>query len=209
MPAEKSKSKTRFGALILAAGLSSRMDGFKPLAEIGGKPLLQHALDLFRECGVEEIVTVAGYRAEILLPLLEAASCRYVVNEDYHDGMFSSIRKGVAELQSKCDAFFLLPVDIPCVCPATVRQLQKKYTADSSSLVYHPEFQSRRGHPPLIDAGLIDRIIAYTGKQGMRGFLRGYEDRAVTVPVDDPFIRLDVDTVEDLRHLEKEKSKYC
>jgi len=208
VPAKRSESNKRIGALILAAGLSSRMDGYKPLLEINKKKLIEHALELFKNTGVEEIVTVVGFRAEKLIPIIKAASSRYVVNENYQDGMFSSIQKGVAELRNICEAFFLLPVDIPCVRKTTIQQLLKVFELDSSILVFYPEFQSKRGHPPLVSSNLIDHIIAYTGDEGMRGFLRGYENRAASIPVADPFVLRDIDTVEDFSRLKEELSKF-
>jgi len=184
------------------------MDGFKPLVEVAGKPFIEHAIDLFRDSGVGDIVVVIGHRAETMIPVLEAASCHYVVNDNYQNGMLSSIQKGVMELEDACDAFFLLPVDIPCVRTATIRQLMQTFAADPSTLVCYPAFQSRRGHPPLIDSSLIDHVIAHTGEEGMRGVLREYEDRAVTVPVADPFIRLDVDTAEAFSRLTEKLSKF-
>jgi molybdenum cofactor cytidylyltransferase len=208
VPTEEKSNQLRTGALILAAGRSSRMGEFKPLLEIDGISLLDHALALFRNTGVEEIVTVIGYRSETLIPIIERAASRYVVNDNYQYGMFSSIQKGVAELKDKCDVFFLLPVDIPCVRTDTVRQLLEQYYKNSSALVCYPQFDSRRGHPPLIAGSLIDHIISYAGEGGMRGLLRRYEDQAITVPVTDPFLLLDVDTKQDLFRLENEIKKY-
>lgn len=198
----------RIGALILAAGRSSRMDGFKPLLEINGKSLVENAINLFKNARVNEIVTVIGYRSEDLIPIVERTASRYVVNEDYQNGMFSSIQKGVVELKDKCDAFFMLPVDIPCVRTATVRQLLETYSENPSVLVYYPEFNSRRGHPPLIAGSLIDPIISYNGEGGMRGLLKRYADQAIDLPVTDPFVRLDIDTRQDLFLLENEIKKY-
>lgn len=208
MPTEGTSNQLRIGALILAAGRSSRMGEFKPLLEIDGTSLIEHALALFRNTGVEEIVTVIGYRSETLIPIIERAAARYVVNENYQKGMFSSIQKGVAELKDKCDVFFLLPVDIPCVRTATVRQLLAQYYENSSALVCYPQFDARRGHPPLIAASLIDHVISYVGEGGMRGLLRRYEDQTITVPVTDPFMLLDVDTKQDFLRLENELKKY-
>ena len=208
MPTEGTGNQLRLGALILAAGRSSRMDEFKPLLKINGTSLIEHALALFRNTGVEEIVTVIGYRSETLIPIIERAASRYVVNENYQNGMFASIQKGVAELKGKCDGFFLLPVDIPCVRTATVSQLLARYYENSSALVCYPQFDARRGHPPLIAGSLIDHVISYDGEGGMRGFLRRYEDHAITVPVADPFTLLDVDTKQDFLRLENELKKY-
>ncbi|KPJ97870.1 MAG: hypothetical protein AMJ60_10060 [Desulfobacterales bacterium SG8_35] len=200
-------AEKRIGALILAAGFSSRMTGFKPLLEINGKTLAEHAIGLFQISGIAEIVTVLGYRSEDLIPLVNAASSRYVINDNYQAGMFSSIKQGVRQLRETCDAFFLLPVDIPFVRSATIRQLLDAFNKNPATLICYPVFQAKRGHPPLIACSLADRILAHGGQDGMRGFLRQYEDRALMVSVDDPFIRMDIDTNEDLSRIQNELQK--
>lgn len=191
----------RLGAIILAGGLSSRMQGFKPLLQIGEKTAIEHGVTLFLEAGVTDIVTVLGYRADELTPLVKTLSSRCVFNGLYLDGMFSSVRAGVRALPQGCDAFYLLPVDIPLVQPATLQQLSEGLSQDPSLLVCYPCFQSKRGHPPLISAGLAKEIIAYDGKHGMRGYLRKYNERSLNILVDDPFVVMDVDTQEDLAAL--------
>jgi CTP:molybdopterin cytidylyltransferase MocA len=195
-------NQLKAAAVIPAAGLSSRMQAFKPLVKMGGKTIVEHVVEIFRSSGIDDIVVVAGHRFEELIPLVEAASCNCVVNHNFHDGMFSSIQRGVQELKDRCDAFFLLPVDIPLVRPDTIQHLLDEFFRNPSALICYPEFQLRRGHPPLIHGNLIDPILAYDGQDGMRGLLSRYEDRAVNVPVNDPFIRMDVDTPEDLFLLE-------
>jgi molybdenum cofactor cytidylyltransferase len=208
VPTGGTDNKLRIGALILAAGQSSRMCEFKPLLEINGTSFIKHALYLFRNTGVKEIVTVIGHRFEELIPIIEEVSCHYVVNESYQVGMFSSIKKGTVELSDKCEAFFLLPVDIPCVRTATIKKLLETYSENPSTLVCYPQFEARRGHPPLIASSLINHILAHTGEGGMRRLLRNVKDQAINVPVDDPFVRLDVDTQEDFFRLKNEMKKY-
>lgn len=191
----------RFGALVLAAGLSSRMDGCKPLLHIGDKTLLEHAVGLFAGVGIESIVTVIGHRAEELIPAVDAAGSIYVINNTYHEGMFSSIQRGVKKLQGMCDAFFLLPVDIPLVLPGTVKTLREAFRSNPSILVCYPQFKSRRGHPPLINNLLAYHILSYGGAGGMRRFLSSYRDQAIDVQVEDPSIHLDADSPRDLEVL--------
>ena len=194
----------RIGALILAAGLSSRMRESKPLLEIRGKRLVDHAIGLFRSAGIENIVTVAGHRAKELISVVESASSRVVVNGNYEDGMFSSIRRGAEELNGTCDAFFLLPVDIPFVQVSTIQRLLDEFSKGSSILVCYPMYESRRGHPPLIDSSLIPQVLAHDGEGGLRGLLSKYDSQSISVPVEDPFVRMDVDTQEDVLRLKKE-----
>ena len=186
------------GAIILAAGFSTRMKRFKPLLRIDEKTFLEHAITLFKKAGVADIVTVVGHLSEKVIPAVNTASSRYVINENYRDGMFSSIQTGVKALRRPCEAFFLLPVDIPLVLPATIRQLSDAFHKHTSAMVCYPQFQSKRGHPPLINSQLIDPILSYNGQGGLRALLRRYENQAISVPVQDPFIRLDADTPTDL-----------
>lgn len=58
-------------AFILAAGLGTRLrpltdDRPKPMVEIGGKPMIDHALDALAGAGVKRCVVNTHYRAEIL-----------------------------------------------------------------------------------------------------------------------------------------------
>lgn len=198
----------KISALILAAGFSSRLEGFKPLLQVGGQTFLARAIGLFHLAGIEDIVTVVGHRAHELLPVVQGTASRHVFNVLYHDGMFSSVQTGLRALRDAGDAFFLLPVDIPLVRPSTVRKLVDAFYRHSAPPVCYPRFQSRRGHPPLINTGLTDQILNYDVQGGLRGLLRSYDDQAIDINVGDPFIRLDVDTREDLMVLRKKYSQY-
>ena len=200
-------AEQRIGALVLSAGFSSRMNEFKPLLELDGKTLLEHAIGLFKAAGIENITTVLGHRAEELPPILESASSTYVINENYQDGMFSSIQCGVRELRKTSDAFFLLPVDIPFVRPTTIRRLLEEFHNNTAAIVCYPQFRERRGHPPLINSSIADEILAYDGNGGMRELLGKYRDQAVMVTVDDPFTLMDIDTEKDFNLLQDELFK--
>ncbi|MDJ0804633.1 MAG: nucleotidyltransferase family protein [Desulfobacterales bacterium] len=195
--------KGKFSAIILAAGFSSRMAEFKPLIRIGEKSFVEHAIALFRTAGIEDIVTVLGHRAPEVAPVVQRAASRGVINANYADGMYSSIKTGLKAIQPSCDAFFLLPVDIPLVRPSTVRQLAVAFAKHPAPSVCYPLFQSTRGHPPLINGELVGAILSYDGDGGLRAFLRRHEEQSIAIPVDDPFIRLDADTPEDLLRLKE------
>jgi CTP:molybdopterin cytidylyltransferase MocA len=179
-------------AIVLAAGLSSRMGRFKPLLPLGGATVLERVVGLYREAGVREVKVVLGHRAEELLPLLRGWGMSPVVNPDYREGMFGSVAAGVASLSPGVEAFFMHPVDIPLVRPETVRALGQALARDRASVIY-PTFRGRRGHPPLISAGLAGALRSWRGPEGLRGFLRGYEGQALELAVADEFILRDMD----------------
>ena len=189
----------RFGAVILAGGLSSRLGRFKPLVQLGGTTLLQRAKELFQEAGVEEIVVVAGHRAPETLAEARRLGLRAVVNEAFAQGMFTSVQAGLRALPPGLDAFFVLPVDIPLVRPHTLHLLQERFAA-AKAAVLHPLFEGRRGHPPLIACRHAAGILAWDGTNGLLGALEDLEARfgAAEIPVADQNIHFDVDAPEDL-----------
>jgi CTP:molybdopterin cytidylyltransferase MocA len=99
------------------------MGDFKPLLPLGRATVLERVVTLFREAGVADIRVVVGHRTDGLWPLLPGWGLMDVANPDYGEGMFTSVRAGVVSLEPGVAAFFMHPVDIPLVSPATVQTL--------------------------------------------------------------------------------------
>ncbi len=189
-------SSIQVAAIILSAGTSARMGAFKPLLQLKNRTILEHVLETVQAAGVEEIRVVVGHRAEDLVPAVEAAGAAAVYNPHYETGMFSSVCAGVSRLDAAVDAFFLLPVDIPLVRPATFRRLAAAWTKHPGH-VFYPVFAGKRGHPPLVPTALIPAILKSPGDGGLRKVLEGYEDLALEVAVADENILFDLDLPED------------
>ena len=120
------------------------MQGFKPLYPLGGKAALAHVTTLFREAGAREVVVVSGHNGDAVDAAALAAGARPVRNACFAHGMFSSVQTGVAALRPGADAFFLLPVDIPLVRPATVRALLDTW-GNAACTVAHSRFSGQTG----------------------------------------------------------------
>jgi putative nucleotidyltransferase with HDIG domain len=198
----------RIAAVILAAGYSSRMGEFKPLLPLGDMTILERAVGLFlEEAQVRDIRVVVGYRAEDLIPLLQERRVPWVVNENYPEGMLSSVKAGIRGLDQGVGAFFMLPVDIPLVRRQTLLDLLNADTGDTRTIIY-PAFMGRRGHPPLIGTGYRKEILGWTGEGGLRAFLNHYDDWAIDVDVADECILLDADRPEHYQKLLARIARY-
>ena len=194
----------RLSALVLAAGLSSRMGRLKPLLPLdpqGAQTPLGLCVGLFRAAGIDEVVVVTGHRDDEVGSAARAAGARVVHNPDYARGMYGSVRAGVAGLDAATDGFFLLPVDIPLVRTGTVRLLARAFAGKPASVLL-PVFAGRRGHPPLLGRELIGRIQdSAEPAGGLRTLLDQVEaeqpERVREVQVADRFILRDMDTPAD------------
>lgn len=195
---------SEFDALILAAGLSSRMSAFKPLEPLAGKAALARVVELFRAVGARDVLVVVGNRAEETAAVARALDARPVRNERFAEGMFSSIQAGAAALRRDCPGFFLLPVDIPLVRPWTPWRLLEGFTP-GTTLVAYPTFLSERGHPPLLAGALREAILNSKGEGGLRPILESLEaekpEAVMEVPTPDEGVLLDMDTDEDFARL--------
>lgn len=186
---------SRISAIVLAAGLSSRMESLKPLLDLRGRTLLERAVVAFTSVGIDDVVVVTGHRSEEVGAAAVAAGARPLHNPRFADGMYSSVRAGVADVRPG-RRFFLLPVDCPLVRPETVGRLARTGAEEASAVV--PAHAGRPGHPPLLAPRLRDAILTSRPAGGLRGLLAGRLAETLTVDVDDPGVTLDVDTPDDL-----------
>jgi CTP:molybdopterin cytidylyltransferase MocA len=184
--------KREIGAIILAAGFSTRMQAFKPLLPLGTVTVIERTLDSFQQAGFERIWVVTGHRGAEIEARLADRKVVCVHNEHFQDGMFSSLQAGVQELGRDLQGFFVMPADMPLVQPTTLRALGEAFEHRSNAIFY-PVCHKRRGHPPLLSMQLADRILAWHGDGGLRAFLKPYQDTSVEVPVADEGVLLDLD----------------
>lgn len=188
----------RIGALVLAAGISSRMDDFKPLMHLRDSTVLGWVTRTLRKAGVEDILVVAGHKAGEVYAEAARLSIHCVVNRDFEQGMFSSVLTGIASLPPDIDAVLALPVDIPLVRFQTIRALIEGFGGQP---ILYPTFLGDRGQPPIIAANCLPYISAWTGDSGLRGALQDMEKLlgADELPVADANILFDLDTPLDYR----------
>ncbi len=187
----------KIGALILAAGMSTRMRDFKPLMPLNGRTLIENTIDSVLKSGTDFAVIVTGFRADEIELLVQA---RYrdrilcVRNGAFHTtDMLESIRTGCRAMPT-CDAFFLLPGDMPLVQEKTFHMLLAM--RDGQKRIIFPTLSGYRKHPPLIDSRFIPDILSFYGDGGLRGLWKLHEDEIIEVPVDDIGVSIDLDTQE-------------
>lgn len=185
-------------AVVPAAGLSSRMGAFKPLLPFGGTTVIERVVATVRGAGVETIRVVVGWKADLLIPILERCGVPWVENSRYAEGMYASIQAGVRNLTAGPAGFFLLPGDMPLVRAATLARLIAAWDEKPGGILY-PRFDGRRGHPPLIASAFIPEILRDAPPGGLRAILGRHAEEAREVECPDPGIHADLDTPEAYR----------
>jgi len=183
--------------VVLAAGFSSRADAFKMDLDINGKPVLQRVLDaMCFFCA--HVFVVAGFKKERVFRLTEDyPKVTVVENANYADGMFSSVKTGVAAVTAPW--FFFSPGDYPLISPGVyLRLLEACFTeapGGTAAGVYIPVFADRKGHPILINSKLKPALVSEPVDSNLKVFIN--RTGFTPVPVQDSAILLDIDTPED------------
>jgi molybdenum cofactor cytidylyltransferase len=182
-------------AIVLAAGYSSRANAFKMTLPMGQMSVLEQTISKF-EGLCSRVIVVAGFQAELIQEEMAKISSKnaysfqikLVYNENFNQGMFTSIQKGCSEVNAP--TFFITPGDCPLVKKETVQLLAKH-----KGKVVIPSFNYKGGHPIKLSSEVKQKILETNSESNLRAVLGGYEKKYMNV--DDPGVLMDVDTLED------------
>ena len=187
----------QIGALIVAAGMSSRMGDFKPMLSIGSISVAQRVIATLSQSGVSKIVMVTGYNATMLERHLSGNGIIFLRNENYETTqMFDSVKIGLRYLQDKCDKVLFTPVDVPLFTAKTATTI-----LTSGAKLACPMCEGQQGHPILIANELIPEILNDCGEMGLKGAMDRCSEPLIRIEVDDPGTIHDADTPEDFSAL--------
>lgn len=191
------KQPTIFAA-VLAAGQSSRFGATKQAAKIDGTPLIVRAIKTAAEVCDNRVITVLGHDWQILLRLLPSYPGFVVVNEDYAQGLGTSIAAAARACQPHADALLLLLADQPLVTAEHLEALIDTWSGADNEIVAS-SFAGTEGPPVLFAADSLQALLAQTGDRGARALFR--DSRFRLKPVTFEAAAVDIDTPEDLATL--------
>ena len=184
------------GAVVLAAGEGSRFGGPKQLAELDGRPLLEHVLVAAAAVpALERIVVVLGARAEEIRERVELHGASVVVAEDWAEGQAASLRAGLTALDDVDGALILLG-DQPGITPAAIEAVLSHF---DGTRALRAVYDGAPGHPVVLPRALVPAALELQGNEGARELLEASGVRRIEVShLCEP---VDVDTPADLDSL--------
>jgi molybdenum cofactor cytidylyltransferase len=164
------------GGLVLAAGGSKRFGAPKQLAELDGRPLLEHALIAMSRAPVDRVVVVLGAHAKEVRAAVPLHGAEAVVCKEWDKGMGNSLRTGIDALRG-CDAVVVALGDQPRLSPAAVERLLSQRGKDE--LAIRATYDGVPGHPVLLERSLLAIVRELRGDVGARDLLHGVPLREV------------------------------
>lgn len=187
-----------FGAIILAAGGSSRMGAVKQLVEVDGAPLVVRAADAALAAGAHPVVVVLGANAPIIRAALAGRPIVEALNPGWSAGLSSSIRVGIEAAlaeEPRLEAVLLAAVDQPALSSAIIAQLAGLHRSTGRTAC--ARYNGRNGSPAVFGRAHFAGLRALGGDRGARDMLNGEPGSIASVEI--PSLGIDIDTPADLR----------
>jgi len=197
-----------FCAVILSAGESSRMGRDKallpwppagPEQTAPGQTFLSAAIRSLSP-HADMVIVVAGNNEPNLEPVVYANNASLVRNPDPSRGQFSSLQVGLQEVLNRGrDAAIVTLVDRPPVAGATLDFLHHAFEIayEQEKWAVVPEYAGKHGHPIFIGREMITAFLTADPTSTARDVEHANQQHIQYVPVDDPFVSMNVDTLAD------------
>src|ERR1044071_9143286 len=115
-------------AIVLAAGMSTRMGTLKQLLPFGKSTVLGSVIENLRVAGLDRVVVVLGHEANKVRESIATTEVEFVTNEDHVLGMFSSVQTGLRALSSHTEAFLFGRSGCTSIRGQTIRALIGSFT---------------------------------------------------------------------------------
>jgi molybdenum cofactor cytidylyltransferase len=183
-------------AVVLAAGRATRMGRQKVLLDLGGRLLVQRVVDAALGSRVAETVVVVGCDADAVSESLRDLPVKIATNTDYELGMSTSLQAGIGTVSPGCDAVVILLGDQPLVSAEVIDLLVDRFVQTGAWIV-RPVVDGRPCHPVLLSASLFPEILDQRGDLGGRDIVQRHLERQELVPLDAPWLQIDIDTPEE------------
>ena len=154
-----------YGALILAAGSSSRLGRPKQLVHLEGETLLDRSIRIAQEAGCTPVVVVLGAYENRIRNHCKLQGCLIITNPNWSDGMGTSLSCGV-RMFDDVQGVIVMTCDMPSVTSDHLRSLASSGAATASSYAGH------KGVPAYFPRDLFPELMKIMGDSGAKDLLR-------------------------------------
>jgi len=203
LPLAPEPRRPRVAAVVLAAGMSSRMAPRNKLLlpDRAGKPMIARVVDNALSAKARPVLVVTGHQSDAIQAALGGRPVSYVPAPGYADGLSASLKAGIAALPTDAAAAVVCLGDMPLVTGRMIDRLIDLYDPDEGRLIVVPTHHGKQGNPILWDRRFFPEILALGGDVGARFLLARHAEAVAEVEIDSDAVLRDFDTVESLATL--------
>jgi molybdenum cofactor cytidylyltransferase len=185
-------------AIILAAGESKRMGSPKMLLPFNDRPMIENVISNVSGSKADDIIVVLGAYFDEMKRHMQRLDLKYCYNDNYMTGMLSSVQCGFKNLPQDYKAALVFQGDQPLISPAVVDKVIDEYIRSGKGIIV-PVYNSRRGHPLLVDKKYKGEIEKLLPEEGLHSLLDKFGEDLLEVETGEPGILRDFDTYDEYR----------
>jgi molybdenum cofactor cytidylyltransferase len=201
------RSASTVAGVVLAAGCSTRLGGDLPkqLLDFAGEPLVRRMVRTALNSRLSEVIVVVGHRSKLVERAyagLEriSGSLQTAYNSSFAVGQSTSVRCGLTMVAKRATGVVFMPIDQPFLTTSLIDRLIAAHEAGAALAV--PRAAGQRGAPVLFARRFFPALQELSGDTGGRALLKSHETAITQVEVEDARQLMDLDTANDLHHLQ-------
>jgi molybdenum cofactor cytidylyltransferase len=195
------------GAIILAAGSSSRLGTPKQTILYEGKTLLQRAAEAAQGAGCDPVIIVLGAHENAILAHFSYKSAIIVHNYNWHEGMGTSIAVGMdalLQVDNTVDTVIIMVCDQPFADAALLRELIE-HQKQTGKGIAASAYADTMGVPALFDKKYFNTLMELGGDEGAKKIMLLHKEDVTLISFEKGVV--DIDTVEDVEEFREGESE--
>ena len=173
----------------------------KMLLDFNGKTLLQHIIDEVQQLKDISLLVVTGCYHHLLKEILQPQQIPFVQNEQWEEGMGTSIQKGMNYLQehySNADSVIILVCDQPYITSGLLQEMIHTKQTSGKGIVAC-SYNDTMGTPVLFDKKYFTALAMLEGASGAKKMIQQYNEDVASIQF--PKGAIDIDTPDDYNKL--------
>jgi molybdenum cofactor cytidylyltransferase len=188
------------GAIVLAAGGSSRMGTAKQLLLFKGKTLLRRAVEAAGESGCAPVVVVLGQDAERMQQEIESPPAIIAINSNWQQGIGGSLRVGIERVEQNAaiEAVMITLCDQPLIDAVVLRRLLDILKTGAQPMVA-ASYGGTLGVPAIFSKQYFSSLRQLPLSSGAKQILMQHAVHVTPFPLDEAL--MDIDTPADYQRL--------
>ena len=183
-------------AILLAAGESSRMKVPKMILPFGKSTIIESVIANVAASDADKLVVVLGSWMEETLQVIEKHNVNSCFNENYRQGMLSSVQCGLRFIPGEFRGVLICPGDQPMVDKGIINMVISAFKSSGKGIVI-PTHEKKRGHPVMIDRKYYDEILNLKPADTLKRIMDNHPDDIEEVETGFSSVLKDIDTPDD------------
>jgi molybdenum cofactor cytidylyltransferase len=180
-------------AVVLAAGMSTRMGTLKQLLPFGRSTVLGAVIENLQSAGLDRVIVVLGHEVDQVRRAVDGDRVECVVNKEYVVGMFSSVQAGLRALPADTRTILICLGDQPGIRGETIRALIAAF-GECRKGVGIPFTANDQGHPLFVSGKYRNELLLMSPTLTLKHFLSAHASDIARLPIQDGSVLRDIDT---------------